>query len=655
MMRHLHHFIWGIMSVDTLMGVGMVSSLISLVNRHTFGMEKAKGGLVGLTLSPDQMARWVLSYHVCNTVSQAMDDMFQDREDDEFDTKTNRHKEEGYSRKKLDQADRTKISNELKRYPHPLEQPDSDMLLNVVNGRVADDTVNVQDALAIGESMVADFKKALPTGFYNPIHSKVVTMEAMKKGVRVGAGTVYDMEKLYGRLLVLSQKRDVSLESMLCFELAPLPPAIFDDYGSMRKGTKSPFLHKLAVWTDEASAPDVQVIDGNEILYQISWPKTGTVRHLHHNFIRAVAKDHRVIVVFDRYIEGSTKTHERLRRTGSIVCPTVNLTLETTLPARDTIMKSSHNKRSLIKVFCTEKTSEKLTMVGEDSVYKHEEADCIIISYVMSLVRQKYQHIQVVSDDTDVFVLLVFFCWKWQCTAQLTMKKSDGRIIDINASAIQLGPKSAQLLATHALTGCDTVSYLFGKGKLSAVAIMMKIDVGLELIGERTSHMDEITTAGHRFIGRMYKDKQTHTSMNQLRHTMFMSKRDTPKIKTLPPTDYALNEHIKRAHLQTMIWKAADQREPPNVDISLYGWVVTNGVPIPSTGVSEVAPPELMKVVACGCSAQNACSRSTCSCHGAAVSCTSFCKCMSSESCNNPHKKADGTDSDSDNEDDGHE
>ncbi len=216
-----------------------------------------------------------------------MDDMFHDREDDEYDSKTNKHKEEGDKRKKLDLADRTKITNELERYPHPLQQTDADVLLNVVNGRVSDEKVNVHDALSIGERMAAEFRECLPTGFYNVIHSKVVTMEAMKRGVKVGDTTVYDMEKLYGRLLVLSQKRDVSLESMLCFELAPLPPAIFDDYGSMRKSSKSQLLHKLAVWSTEITTPDAQVIDGNEMLYRITWPKTGTVKHLHQTFVRA--------------------------------------------------------------------------------------------------------------------------------------------------------------------------------------------------------------------------------------------------------------------------------------------------------------------------------------------------------------------------------
>ncbi len=45
-----------------------------------------------MTLSPDQVARWILSYHICNAVSLAMDDMFRDHEDDEYDRRTDTHK-----------------------------------------------------------------------------------------------------------------------------------------------------------------------------------------------------------------------------------------------------------------------------------------------------------------------------------------------------------------------------------------------------------------------------------------------------------------------------------------------------------------------------------------------------------------------------------
>ena len=53
--------------------------------------EKSKGGLVGLTLSPNQVARWVLSNNICNTVSIAMDSMFDNC--DKYDATQDKHKE----------------------------------------------------------------------------------------------------------------------------------------------------------------------------------------------------------------------------------------------------------------------------------------------------------------------------------------------------------------------------------------------------------------------------------------------------------------------------------------------------------------------------------------------------------------------------------
>ncbi len=201
---------------------------------------------------------------------------------------------------------------------------------------------------------------------------------------------------------------------------------------------------------------------------------------------------------------------------------------------------------------------------------RHEEADCVIISYVASLIQQHYKHIHVVSDDTDVFALLVFFCWKWQTTAQIGMKKFDARVIEHQRHDAKLGPKSSQLLAAHAISGCDTVSFMFGKGKASAVSTMISHDTGLEQLGETDVSLDDIIRVGHRFVGMLYKAKGNTTSMNELRNSMFTSKRAKPKIKSLPPTDSALAEHIKRAHLQTMIWKSSDKMAPPDVNFRLW-------------------------------------------------------------------------------------
>lgn len=109
-----------------------------------------------------------------------------------------------------------------------------------------------------------------------------------------------------------------------------------------------------------------------------------------------------------------------------------------------------------------------LNLIGEGSPYTHEEADMTIVSYRLNLHQGK-RHIQILADDTDIFVLLLFFCWMHKPSAHVTMKKYDGKIIDVKATAVKLGEKCLDLLATHALSGCDRVSYPFGKGKVTAI------------------------------------------------------------------------------------------------------------------------------------------------------------------------------------------
>lgn len=60
-------------------------------------------------------------------------------------------------------------------------------------------------------------------------------------------------------------------------------------------------------------------------------------------------------------------------------------------------------------------------------------------------------------------------------------------------------------------------------------------------------------------------------SLNALWHDIFPSHGIIPKIPVLPPTDEASCEYFKLAHLQSMVLKAAEQVDPPNVDIPKFG------------------------------------------------------------------------------------
>lgn len=306
---------------------------------------KTKGGLVGKSLSSEQVSEWILSHHLCNTLSILMDTVYEESVADSY-TKTS-HKEESKSRRRLDSEDRNKIGNELKQHTNPLIVTADEGLCNIINGRSAADEVNVDNALAIGQAMASKFSGAVPDGFHSPIKKSVVTMETLKKRVKVGDVSVFDTEKLYARLLVISQSRDIQLSEVFKHELSPVPSALFDEYGDMRKGSKATLVQKLAVFATSPLGPvQVEIVDGNEAIYHTSWPKNTTVKSFASIFLHPFQSQHDTYIIFDQYMEHSVKSHERQRRTKGAKPTQYRINPNTVLPDRDVIMKNGKKKQS---------------------------------------------------------------------------------------------------------------------------------------------------------------------------------------------------------------------------------------------------------------------------------------------------------------------
>ena len=90
-----------------------------------------------------------------------------------------------------------------------------------------------------------------------------------------------------------------------------------------------------------------------------------------------------------------------------------------------------------------------------------------------------------------------------------------------------------------------------------------------------------------------------------------------PKLKSLPPTDLAFQENLKRAHIQLAIWRNALNSVPPNVKIIDYGWSKdpSSSCLLPNYGPvgSVMVPDVVLKVMRCGCKAEVACKTTHCS------------------------------------------
>lgn len=122
-------------------------------------------------------------------------------------------------------------------------------------------------------------------------------------------------------------------------------------------------------------------------------------------------------------------------------------------------MKNTANKRKLFQLLCTFSLETNKTMVSKaESVVRHDEADISLESDMLQAVKGGAKAIRIISDDTDVFVLLVYWTWKANVMADIQMQKWDGSVLDIQSTAAALGTKCDGILGMHALSGFDTVS-----------------------------------------------------------------------------------------------------------------------------------------------------------------------------------------------------
>ena len=98
----------------------------------------------------------------------------------------------------------------------------------------------------------------------------------------------------------------------------------------------------------------------------------------------------------------------------------------------------------------------------------HEEADVIMVQQLFTAITtKKLEKVQIICDDTDVFVLLLYFYWKLQIEADVLMEATSGNrnIIDIKQSVCKNKDIVQSLLAAHAVSGCDTIGRYHGIGK----------------------------------------------------------------------------------------------------------------------------------------------------------------------------------------------
>ena len=77
--------------------------------------------------------------------------------------------------------------------------------------------------------------------------------------------------------------------------------------------------------------------------------------------------------------------------------------------------------------------------------FEHDKAGVTMIAYLLQAAESGKSVIRILTDDTDVLVLRVYWVWKMQLHSAVQMERWNGVVIDINATCLLLGSKCLQL------------------------------------------------------------------------------------------------------------------------------------------------------------------------------------------------------------------
>ena len=561
------------------------------------------------------------------------------------------YKDVGPSRIRRDREDVKKLMDQLSRFPiFDSENHLSDELICLMTRDVAPE--NIKDALlkaqVHGESKIIEFVDTRLCKQIVKFHAKLklsqsptlttMYMVANKKDISQKGQTIKSDRFLFQRLLVAKESgRDVDLKNLLSHELTNVPLSLADTAGNLRPTNKAALGKILENGVSvevlpESSLKTCFIIDGQALVQAIGKPFGAKSFGNLADVFNATVFSHfnqqcqRIDVVFDRYRNTSIKSGARTRREGqvrsirrkidsrNIPFPTnwkqfIDLTdnkanLANFLSTQMMIaVRQSHPTYELITAggFHEETTVE--SSQGSDVKLlqsTQEEADTRMILHTKSACKEGYERVVVSSRDNDVLVLLTYFAGQLSQEIWLRTGTRQQRCF-VAVHNIKLTPCiQSNILAYHALTGCDTVSQPSGHGKKRTWQVFQQHCSLLNTLGH--GKLTVLTARDAEvFFCRIYSPNTDETSINDVCYRMFQ--KGTKDQEKLPPTQKCLEQHIHHAHYQTQVWRLADVPQPDLDSPIENGWFedATTGRLHPSIIVSDPLPIEFFDIVYCRC------------------------------------------------------
>ena len=370
--------------------------------------------------------------------------------------------------------------------------------------------------------------------------------------------------QLFHRIVCVSKSRD-DLASYLKYELAAKPPSLFDEY-SVRKGTKSTLTLVIeAMVTCENIPPPraVYAVDGGYLLHHVIWQRPATFSQIcahYTSFI--ISKFGEAHIVFDGYNMHSTKDEEHIRRRHAQLSRDVVVENHKVVPVSQQEFLANGNKKALIRLLTIH-----LETAGCKVYQAEADADRLIVSTAISLYESERESI-IVGEDADILVLLIALANPLTDIKIMNPanKFHPHKVYSSKCIQMAMGDMKNNLLFLHAMTGCDTTSAFYRKGKKLPFK-KLKEDVELQHIvqvfNDSQACTEDIAAAGEAFILVMYGGRM-NSNLDECRyHTVLRTIAKQPaharfELATLPPTSAPALQHSYRIFPQVQQWRGVD-------------------------------------------------------------------------------------------------
>ena len=180
---------------------------------------------------------------------------------------------------------------------------------------------------------------------------------------------------------------------------------------------------------------------------------------------------------------------------------------------QDNFLSNTNTKVQLIKML-----SQYLKYDGNKVINCSDDADSIIGHTPLDLATTGEKEVVLIADDTDILVMLTYH-WKSKMKNIIFFQQKMLRGWNIASLFLRLDKVKDHILFAHTMTGCDTTSAPYGKGKKSFLNKILKSKILQSLsmtMQDIWAEQSEVGEAAVRCFVEMYpsgKNDETLTSL----------------------------------------------------------------------------------------------------------------------------------------------